>query len=198
MANNIYLNCEYCSNQYRKYSLKQHLLRCKSKIEYDKNQIIKINCNKKFEENYNKNINRFENLPNEIIKIIVSYLIEGMKDEYCSYRRIYKQYLNICFTSKRIYNIVYPSYDQILIFKNNLKEERNKKICKSTAKSTYKLSEHELEDLIPYDLYVNPHYRSSSPMKLYQIADVLDYMFEKYRFKQNHLNQLLNKKKCKK
>jgi hypothetical protein len=40
--NNIYINCEYCSNQYRKYSLKQHLTRCKSKIEFDKNQIIKI------------------------------------------------------------------------------------------------------------------------------------------------------------
>lgn len=195
---NIYVKCEYCSYEYRKYSLKQHLLRCKSKIEFDKNQIIKINSSKKFIEIYNKNISLFENLPNEIIKLIVSYLFEGIKDEYSSHRRICNEYLNISYVSKRIYNIIYPSYEQILIFKNNLKEEKDKRICKTTAKSNYKLSESELENLIPYSLYSNPHYRTSSPMKLYQITDILDYMYNKYHSKQNHTNQLLIKEEKKK
>ena len=190
----INAKCEYCLNEYRKSSLKQHLTRCKAKIEYDKNEIIKINTSKKFSENINFVNNKLDNLPNEIIFLITSYLIDDLdKDEYCSYRRLYKEYLNICFVSKRIYNILYPSFESILIFKQNLYEERNKRICKSTAKSLYKLSESQLEDDIPYILVKNPHYRSSPPMKIYQIADILDYMYDKYQSKDNHDNFFKNK-----
>jgi len=63
----INIKCEYCSNIYRKSSLKQHLMRCKAKIEYDKNEVIKINSSKKFIENNDDTKNKLDNLPNEII-----------------------------------------------------------------------------------------------------------------------------------
>jgi len=192
------IKCEYCLNVYRKSSIKQHLLRCKEKIEYDKNEIIKINSSKKFIENNDFQNNKLDDLPNEIIFLITSYLMDDLnKDEYCSYRRLYKEYLNICFISKRIYNILYPTFETILIFKKNLYEERDKRICKSTAKSLYKLTETQLEDDIPYILVKNPHYSSSPPMKIYQIADILDYMYDIYQSKDNHDNLLMIKEQKK-
>ena len=161
-TNKVNVKCEYCSNEYRKASLKQHLSRCKMKIEHDKNEIIKITSSKKFIENHNIELtvkNDFNNIPNEIIFIIVSYLFDGNKDEFCSYRRLYKEYLNICFLSKRMYNILYPSFETILIYKKNLRDERENRICKSTAKSNYKLTDSELEYKIDYycDQYLKRH-----------------------------------------
>lgn len=198
----INVKCNYCSNEYRKTSLKQHLLRCKMKIEQEKNEIIKKTCSQKFIEDETQNIdssmkNYFHYIPNEIIFIIVSYLFSDPKDDFCSYRRLYKEYLNICFLSKRLYNILYPSFESILTYKKNLKEERENKICKSTAKSVYKLTDSELEYEISYYLVNNPHYRSSFPMKIYQIADILDYMYSKYESKYNYDHALLLKEQKK-
>jgi hypothetical protein len=184
--------CEYCKNTYRKYGLKPHYSRCKSKIEFDKNQILKELSEKKFIENYNivekSSLNK---LPNEILFIIFSYLFDCKKDEYSSYKRYYQEnYMNYCYISKRFYNLFYPSFDKILIMKDNLYKEKEKYICKSTAKEEYCLKEDELEYEIEYILVNNPHYRSSPPMKLYQIRDILDYMNKKYGNRENHLKIL--------
>ena len=53
------VKCEYCLNDYRKNSLKQHLTRCKSKIEYD-----------------NLNINRI-NIRNSAVKKLISNICEN-------------------------------------------------------------------------------------------------------------------------
>jgi len=193
--------CEYCLNNFR--VLKQHQLRCKSKIEYDKNQLIKQSSSKKFDENYdiqnNNNNNKFkiniDILPDDLLYIIKSYIISDnpdneYKDRYCSYYKLYKQRMNYCYISKKLYNIFYPKYEDIMVYKKNLKDERETRICKTTAKTDYGLKENELEDEIDYDLYHNPHYRSSPPMKLYQIRDILDYMAKKYGTYENHMNQL--------
>lgn len=191
--------CEYCLSNFR--ALKPHLTRCKAKIEFDKNQIIKINTEKKFDENYKLYNSKLDRLPNDMLFIIKSFLIynpnNNNKDEYCSYRKLYKEYINYCIVSKKIYNIFYPSFDNILIYKNNLKEERETRICKSTAKTHYKLKDDELEYDLHYYLVRNPHYSSSPPMKVYQIADILDYMCKKYGTKQKH-NEELELKESKK
>ncbi len=183
--------CEYCKKEFGKYNLKKHLQTCKAKVEYEKNQVIRDVCNKKFFLDYSKNdFSPLTNLPKDLIIIVFSY-IEGDKDKYCSFRKMYKEYVNYCLVSKKIYNLIYPEYEKILEYKVHLKEEREKRICKKTAKTVYKLSDEELDNNIPHELYKNPHFSSSSPMKVYYSADVLDYVKGKYGSYSNHQNLLL-------
>ena len=196
---NKFEKCDYCQSEFRKYGLKPHLQRCKAKIEYDKNNIIKKICKKKFEIDYGQHIQSdswLDKLPKELLKIIISYL-EGTSDKYYSYRRFFRDYLGYCTISKRLYNIFYPSFELILVFKENLKNERDKRICKSTAKAEYKLSDDELENKIIYVMFKNPHFSSSPAMKLYQLADVLDYLYDKYGSYKEH-KKLLDLEEAKK
>ncbi len=187
--------CEYCLLDFR--LVKRHQQNCKAKVEYDKNKIIKQNSMKKFSENYDIKIKSIINLlPNELLLIIKSYLIpesnkiNKIKDKYCSYYKFYKERMSYCYISKKLYNVFYPSYDDIIIYKKDLKDERDTRICKTTAKTEYKLKEDELENNINYELFYNPHYKSSPPMKIYQISDILDYMGQKYGSYAKHMEEL--------
>jgi len=173
------INCEYCLKNYcNKSSLKKHFLICKAKKKHDEIEIIKNNSGKTFNEttiiNYNCIIDK---LPDDIIRLTMSFLHYDNKYKYCSYRRVYNEYLNITYVSKRMYNLFNPSFEKIIEFKDNLEKERETRICKSTAKSTYNLKDYELDDLIEHYLVKNPHYSCARPMKIYQIADILDYLY---------------------
>lgn len=172
--------CEYCKQKYStKYSLKAHYIRCKEKVKFENEQQMKEVAKKRFNEEYiEQEKMTLNDLPTEIISSIGGFLLDK-KDEYCSYRQFYKNYLNICLVSKRFYNIFYPKPDKIIKYMENVSNEFNKIICKSTAKDEYNLKEAELDE-IDCEYVKNPHYSSSAPMRLYKISDILDYLGNKY------------------
>lgn len=171
--------CEYCKNTYSKYGLKPHYNRCKEKAKYDHEQQMIEVAKKRFNENSNEEEKiTLNTLPTELIFSITGFLFDK-KDDFCSYRQFYKDYLNICLISKRFYNIFYPNPDIITSYMLNVSNESKKIICKSTAKNEYNLKEREIDE-IDCEYVKNPHYSSSPPMRLYKIANILDYLRNKY------------------
>lgn len=59
-----------------------------------------------------------------------------------------------------------------------MSNEKPKRICASTAKSEYSLSEKDLE-MLPCLRVSNPHYRSAAPMRLYEESAVIAASIEK-------------------
>ena len=183
--------CIYCSKLYTERGINLHKSKCKLKF---KSSIIEINSDLKFNESLQKK-NIFNRLPDEILLEINNFLL--IKDNFCSYRRFYKKYIivlpQVC---KRFFNLFYLSHNEIINFKKNILEEKEKNICKSTAKNDYLLKDKELDELIPYKSVKNPHYSSSSPMKIYNIANILDYLGNIYGSESLYYDKIiLNEKK---
>jgi hypothetical protein len=183
--------CIYCSKSYTVKGINLHKKKCKSKLELS---ILENNSNLKFDESkttikiIRKNI--FDKLPDEMLIEIYKFL--SIKDDFCSYRIFYKKYLiPYARILKRFFNLFYPTQQEILNFKKNIYEEKENNICKTTAKNIYPLKDKELDELIHHKLVKNPHYSSSPPMKIYNVADILDYLEKTYGSKRLYYDKLL-------
>lgn len=77
-----------------------------------------------------------------------------------------------------------------------LKTIKTKCICKSEVKSTYKLTDAQLDD-IPYVEKGNPYYRCAAPMKLFKVRDVKRAWYLKYHDEQT-FNSIQDKKQLSK
>lgn len=170
-------NCIYCKKDYTKRYINLHYKLCKFK-NINLNIIKK---NKIVDHSIDKSI--FSKIPHEIMKYINLFIPQ--KDDYHTYKKYYKDICNIAYVSKYFYNIFMFSTKEINELKVLCMEEYEKCICKTTAKDDYQLKESELENLIPYSLCKNPHYSTSSPMKLYKLIDILDYLCKTYDTKYN-------------
>lgn len=54
------------------------------------------------------------------------------------------------------------------------------RVCQSTARNTYRVTQKVLDKQLTPVLAPNPHYKRSAPMKLYDIKDVLSLAFERH------------------
>ena len=185
-------DCTYCSKRYTNKGIKRHMDCCKMKDKYFK-ELNKIKIN--FDEEKHNSVSLFSKLPNELLTLIQLFL--PMREEYETLRKHYNGILEISFVSKLFYKTFYPSITVLNTMKMCLTEECDKYICKTTAKDTYLLTEDILEYEIDHTLVKNPHYRSASPMKLYKVTDILDYLYKNYKNKQNYHKFLMDEEERK-
>ena len=179
--------CTYCSKTYTNKGIKRHMNCCKMKEKYYK-ELNKIKIN--FDEQKHNTVSLFSKIPNELLTLIQVFLPK--RGEYETLKKHYNDILELSYVSKLFYKTFYPSLTVLNIMKTSLLEESQKYICKSTAKDIYQLTDDMLEYEIDHNLVKNPHYRSASPMKLYKITDILDYLYKNYKNKKNYYKFLID------
>jgi len=172
------IKCHNCQKDYKKNGLTRHLSYClKKKILNSEKKEIKPS--EIITNNY------FDRMPDDIMLIIHSYIIENSSkiDKFTPIASYYKNIIDISLISKRFYFLFSYNFFAEELKKSiisSIKEQNDKNICKKTAKSIYPLKDIELENDIQYKLVKNPYYRCAAPMKIYREIDILNFLRSKY------------------
>lgn len=190
------IQCHNCQKEYKKAGLSRHLSYCLKKF------VINIDTKKEPDTKIIPN-NYFEQMPDEIMNLIYSYIIPNLFnnnhkiDKFRTIASYYKELVDISRIYKRFYflfNINKNTEEFKKTVQKSIQEQNDKNICKTTVKNMYPVKDSELEDKIPYKLVKNPHYRCAAPMKIYREIDIINFLREKYGSYREYLKIIEEKK----
>ena len=189
--------CIYCLNSYTLKGIKRHLLYCKSKVKQEKTDKVNKIINSSL-VNYNSN-GLFDNLPDELLFYISSYLQCKTNYKKNTYLTNFKYFTNIYqmqYTSKKLFYFLSPTKEMQIYITKICSDEQKETICKSNAIEKYNMVEEEIMD-IPHELCKNP-YGGCYAMKIYKTVDILDYFYNKYGDEKGRIKYLEEEARIKK